>query len=137
MKNKRYPAVQVAMRTSETAAQQYNEAKMMAANGLLRLMLMGRYRSGVQPSIKSKKFIGSLARNNAIPYKTRVSSKQNQGAAVIASPRKKSLLTTKLDGQPLMLSPQQMDDIDNVLFPAQDGSPDVYDDYDEEDYLTG
>lgn len=128
-KNKRYPVAQTPIKTFQVDEPQYNDARMAAIDRLLRLISEARANSKTETSYKTKKHIGALARNNAVPHRTRTSSVPNKGSGFDPSPTKRTPFRTGHDDEGFLY--EKTKNYDEVLSKMQDDSLDMYaDDFD-------
>lgn len=104
----------------------HNEARARAVNRLLRLLSEAKANSAGVNSI-SKKFLGALARNNALPVsKTIVPLVQYKGSTAIPLPGKRTSISSRIP-----LQPEPKDIVGDLEFASQaeDGSiDDMYSD---------
>lgn len=129
-KDKRYPTVQPGGQPLQITEPELSLARMMAMDRLLRLMSKAKANSKTKFYYKVKKHLGALARNNAVPLKTRTSSVPNKGARVNSLPSKKTLFRV---GHNEVLLDEQAEEYDKLLSGTQDDFFDVYTDYTDND----
>jgi len=124
---KRYPAVQTAVKSLQVPGPLSSVVRMMAIEQLQRLMTEAGANTKMKSSHKSKKHLGALARNNAVPHKTRTPSAPNKGIGLNPPPTKKTLLGAEYYRE--ALRNRKNKDYDKLLTYLQNDSLDMYADY--------